>query len=116
MLLPPHPGVAMLSSVAWQSTAMAYGVTFIERRVAPLYLTGDASGQARSARFLVHYRAQSWVRQLCFSESHASGLTLLGEAPTWLKCHDPAVFLSETVTRTSYKYRIFKSSTEIKSY
>ena len=107
MLLPPHPGVAMLSSVAWQSTAMAYGVTFIERRVAPLYLTGDASGQARSARFLVHYRAQSWVRQLCFSESHASGLTLLGEAPTWLKCHDPAVFLSETVTRTSYKYRIF---------
>lgn len=35
MLLPPHLGVAMLSSVAWQSTAMAYGVTFIERRVAP---------------------------------------------------------------------------------
>lgn len=49
MLLPPHLGVAMLSSVAWQSTAMAFGVTFIERHVAPLYLTGDVSGQARSA-------------------------------------------------------------------
>lgn len=62
MLLPPHLGVEMLSSVAWQSTAMAYGVTFIERRLAPLYLTGDAIVQARSARFLVHYRAHSRVR------------------------------------------------------
>ena len=55
MLLPPHPGVVMLSSVAWQSTVMAYGVTFIERRLAPLYLTGDAIGQAlaRASSFII---------------------------------------------------------------
>ena len=80
MLLPPHPGVALFDGRCYRSSAC----------VLPRSLSGTFAGS-----------------QLCFSESHASGLTLLGEVPSWLKCHDPAVFLSETVTRTSYKLQNF---------